>query len=128
MKTVTPLNDIEFHKKQIRLVGDIITGMEADRELCDLICSRHQPGYKNIDAILDHRNKYPISIKFYQQLFHESQNVLEAAGLDWIDFVETPGKTEQKQLAWEKSMGIQRFTCWQYLWRRLFSNKWKRIS
>jgi hypothetical protein len=121
-------SNIEFHKKQIRLVGHIITGMEADRELCDLICSQLEPGYKNMDAILDHRNNYPKSIKFYQELFFESKQALEAAGLDWIDYVETPEKETAKQLEWEKRLGIHRLNRWQYFWRRLFSNQWKRIN
>lgn len=127
MKKEKPLNDIEFHKKRIRLMADIITGIEADREWCDLICSGVDPCKYDINAILDHRSRYQESIEFYQKRFLESKNALEAVGLDCRDFVETPEKLAQKQLAWEKSMGIRRFTRWQYFWRSLFSNKWKQI-
>ena len=123
MKTSIPVNDIEFHKKQIRLVGDIITGIEAQRAWVELICSGFDPEIYNINAILDYYPDFQKSIEQYQKRFLESKQALEAAGLDWVDFVETPEKSEQKQLAWEKSMGMTRCTRWQYLWRRLFSKK-----
>lgn len=128
MKTAIPVNDLEFHKKQISMVVDIITGLEANCKWCDLICTGVIPGNYDLDAILYHRGTYQYSIEYYQKRFLESKKALEAAGLDWVDFVETPEKREQKQLAWEKSVGIQRFTRWQYFWRRLFTNKWKRID
>lgn len=128
MKAVKPLNNIEFHKKQIRLVADIITGIEADREWCDLVCSKIEIPFNNMDALLDHRNKYQESIEFYQKIFWESKHALEGAGLDCRDFIETPKELAQKQLAWEKSMGIRHFTRWQYFWRRLFTKKWEQIN
>jgi hypothetical protein len=122
------LNDIEFHQKQIHLVGKIISGIEAHREWCDLICSGVDPGSYDLDAILDHRRYYQESIEYYQKLFFESQQAFEAAGLDWIDYVETPEKALQEQLAQEKRIGIHRLTRWQFFWKRLFSTQWKRID
>jgi hypothetical protein len=128
MKAVNTLINIEFHKKQIRLVCSIITGMEADIELSDLIFSQAEPAPEIIDAILDRRNTYPEIIKNYQQLFFESKQALEDAGIDYLDFVYSPQKVEGEQIAWEQRLGIRRFTRWQYFWKRLWSAEWKRID
>jgi hypothetical protein len=127
MKTAKLLNDIEFHKKQIKLVGEIISGIEAQRAWYDLMASGINPDLYPVDEFLDERKYFQQMITDFQKRFLASQQALEAAGLDWIDFVETPEKLVRKQLAHEKRMGIHRFTRWQFFWRSLFSNKWKRI-
>jgi hypothetical protein len=128
MNEVKQLNNIDFHKKQMKLIGAIISGIEAQRAWYDLMASGINPDLYPVDQFLDERKYFQQMITGFQKHFLASQQALEAAGLDWLDSVETPAKLAQKQLEWEKSMGIRRFTRRQYFWRRLFSNQWKRIN
>lgn len=77
------LNDVELHQEIFNLLPPIITGLETQKKLLDLLMANRPYVEQSLtDTVLEHRHYIAVFMKYYQYLYTDCEKKLEAAGID----------------------------------------------
>lgn len=79
------MTELEFHQKAMNILPKVISGVEAESKLYDLLMRSNQhanANYNAINTLLDARNDNNELLKFFQRMFDDSSKFLVNAGYD----------------------------------------------